>query len=69
MFRNKAMQKNIGKTDKTIRIIVGLVIIAVGLYFQSWWGAIGLVPLGTALINWCPPYALFGINTGKTDRA
>ncbi len=63
------MQKNIGKTDKTIRIIVGLAIIAIGLYFQSWWGAIGLVPLGTALINWCPPYALFGINTGKTDRA
>ncbi len=63
------MQKNIGKTDKIIRIIVGLVIIAIGLYFQSWWGAIGLVPLGTALINWCPPYALFGINTGKADRA
>jgi hypothetical protein len=63
------MQKNIGKTDKTIRIIVGLVIIAIGLYFQSWWGAIGLVPLGTALINWCLPYALLGINTSNTDKA
>lgn len=63
------MQKNIGKTDKTIRIIVGLVIIVIGLYFQSWWGAIGLIPLGTALINWCPPYALLGISTSKTDKA
>jgi len=62
------MQKNVGKTDKTIRIIVGLAIIAAGVYFQSWWGAIGLLPLGTALINWCPPYALLGINTGKTDN-
>lgn len=62
------MQKNIGKTDKTIRIIVGLVIIAMGLYFQSWWGAAGLVPLATALINWCPPYALLGINTGKSEK-
>lgn len=63
------MQKNVGKTDKTVRIIAGLAIIAAGLYFQNWWGAIGLVPLGTALINWCPPYALLGINTGKTKDA
>lgn len=62
------MQKNIGKTDKTIRIIAGLVIIAIGWYYQSWWGAVGLVPIGTALINWCPPYALLGINTRKGNE-
>lgn len=63
------MQKNVGKTDKTIRIIAGLAIIAAGLYYQNWWGAVGLMPLGTALINWCPPYALLGINTCKTKDA
>jgi type IV secretory pathway TrbD component len=63
------MRKNIGKTDRTIRIIAGLIIIALGLYFQSWWGAIGVLPIGTALINWCPPYALLGIDTSKSDQA
>ncbi len=60
------MQKNVGKTDKNLRIIAGLAAIGVGAYFQSWWGAIGLVFIATALISWCPPYALLGINTCKT---
>jgi hypothetical protein len=29
----------------------------------GWWGAIGLVPIATALIGWCPAYRLLGINT------
>jgi hypothetical protein len=57
------MQKNVGGADKTIRIVLGLAIIAAGVYFQSWWGAIGIVPLTTALLGWCPPYSLLGINT------
>lgn len=61
------MQKNIGKVDKIIRIVVGLAVIAAGVFFQSWWGAIGLVFVGTALVGWCPPYALLGINTCKTQ--
>ncbi|NOY72702.1 MAG: DUF2892 domain-containing protein [Gammaproteobacteria bacterium] len=60
------MQKNVGKTDKNLRIVAGLAAIGVGAYFQSWWGAIGLVFIATALISWCPPYALLGINTCKT---
>jgi hypothetical protein len=32
------MKCNVGKTDKTIRIIIGAAIIALGVYFQSWWG-------------------------------
>lgn len=62
------MEKNVGGADKTIRIIVGLVIIALGVFYQSWWGALGLLPLATALLGWCPPYALLGINTGKTRK-
>lgn len=57
------MTKNVGGIDKTIRIIIGLAIIAAGVFYQSYWGAIGLVPLLTALIGWCPPYAIFGINS------
>lgn len=59
------MTKNIGRTDRVIRIITGLAVVGAGIYFQSWWGAIGLVFIGTALIRWCPPYALFGISTCK----
>ncbi|MFO7603751.1 MAG: DUF2892 domain-containing protein [Gammaproteobacteria bacterium] len=62
------MEKNVGGADKTIRIIVGLVIIALGVFYQSWWGALGLLPLATALLGWCPPYALLGINTCKTRK-
>ena len=51
------MKKNMGKTDKTIRLILGVVIIALGIYFKSWWGLVGLVPLLTALVSFCPLYA------------
>ncbi|MFW2440362.1 MAG: YgaP-like transmembrane domain, partial [Arenicellales bacterium] len=37
------MKKNVGGIDKKIRIIAGVAAIAAGLYFQSWWGAIGVV--------------------------
>lgn len=57
------MTKNIGGLDKIIRIIVGLAVIAAGVFYESYWGAVGLVPLGTALIGWCPPYAIFGISS------
>ena len=58
------MTKNVGGIDRTLRIVAGLALIAaaatgtVGL-----WGYIGLVPLATGLMGWCPPYAMFGFNT------
>lgn len=60
------MQRNVGSADRILRIIAGLGIIAAGMYFGSWWGAIGGVPLLTGLIGWCPPYAMFGISTCRT---
>jgi len=59
------MQCNVGKTDRMVRLVAGVVIIAAGFYYQSWWGAIGIMPLVTGTLRWCPPYSLFGINTGK----
>jgi hypothetical protein len=53
-----------GSGDRVFRGIVGILALAAGLYFQSWWGLIGLIPLGTALVGWCPAYVPFGINTG-----
>lgn len=57
------MKHNMGTTDRNIRLVVGIAAIAAGVYFQSWWGAIGLVLIGTALMRFCPPYALLGINS------
>lgn len=59
------MKSNTGKTDRIIRALIGLIVIAVGVYLKSWWGAIGLVPLFTAAIGWCGLYTLFGISTCK----
>ena len=60
------MKKNIGATERVIRTVVGLAIIGAGWFYQSWWGAVGLVPLVTAAIGWCPPYAMLGISTCST---
>jgi hypothetical protein len=59
------MKCNVGKGDRISRIIVGLVIIALGIIFKSWLGIIGIFPLGTALIGWCPMYAPLKKSTKK----
>jgi hypothetical protein len=59
------MQANIGSADRIVRIILGVLIIGAGFYYQSWWGAVGLVPLLTAVIRWCPAYLPFGISSIK----
>ncbi len=57
------MKVNEGKLDRTVRIVLGLVIIGLGFYYQSWWGAVGLLPLLTGLSGFCALYTLLGINT------
>ncbi len=59
------MKQNIGSTDKIIRIIIGIVIAALGYYFKSWWGLVALLPLLTAFISFCPIYPIFSISTKK----
>ncbi len=58
-----------GQTDRKIRGVIGVVIILVGIISQSWWGAVGLVPLLTSLTGFCPLYILLKISTcEKTGR-
>lgn len=57
------MKNNIGSVDKIFRIILGLAIIILGFVFQSWWGVIGLVPMVTAFLGFCPAYSLLGVST------
>ena len=60
------MKVNVGTVDRGVRLVMGAAIIAAGIYFQSWWGAIGVVPLVTAAVRWCPAYLPFGIRTCAT---
>ncbi len=61
------MKCNVGKTEQVIRISTGAIIVLAGLYFRNWWGLIGLVPIITGAIRYCPANALLGINTCKAD--
>lgn len=56
---------NLGVLDRVIRVVAGLVALGLGVAFGSWWGLVGLVPLGTGLFGFCPLYRLFGASTGR----
>jgi hypothetical protein len=59
------MKKNMGILDRRIRIVLGLLIVAAGIYFKTWWGLLGVVFLATSLVSWCPLYLPFGLSTRK----
>ena len=61
------MTTNVGTIDRALRIVVGLALIALAFTGTiGVWGYIGVVPLATALLGWCPAYSLLGIKTCKT---
>lgn len=63
------MKANVGGIDKVLRIVIGLVLIGLAAtQVIGWWGFIGLVPLLTAFISFCPLYQLFGINTCSVKK-
>lgn len=57
------MKKNVGFVDSVIRIILAGVVFALGIAYHNWWGLLGLLPLITALVSFCPLYSLLGIST------
>lgn len=63
------MKTNMGNIDRILRGILGVVIIAVGFYYNSWWGAVGLIFLVTALSSWCPLYVPFKFSTRKARQS
>jgi sulfite exporter TauE/SafE len=66
------MPLNVGSTDKLLRIVVGVVLLALVFILDAparWWGLVGLVPLLTGLFNFCPLYAMLGISTASIDKS
>ena len=60
------MKVNVGTLDRTLRIVAGLVLIALAATGTvGAWGYIGLVPLATGTFRFCPLYPLLGMNTCK----
>jgi len=60
------MKSNIGTLDRTLRIIVGLILIGLSLAgVIGVWGWIGLLPIATGVFRFCPAYRLLGINSCK----
>jgi hypothetical protein len=58
------MKTNEGSIDRALRVIAGLVLIALTLTgVIGVWGWIGVVPILTGLLGWCPAYTLLGVNT------
>ncbi len=58
---------NVGRPDRIVRIVVGISLIALAAtHTIGVWGYIGVVPLLTGAIGWCPAYLPFGIKTCKT---
>lgn len=64
------MIKNVGGLDRAFRIVFGLAVIGLGVFYRSWWGALGLIPLLTGVLRFCPVYLPYGTSTfvKKADR-
>ncbi|MGB8366009.1 MAG: DUF2892 domain-containing protein [Rhizomicrobium sp.] len=63
------MPKNVGTVDRILRIVVGLALIAATVIGKlPVWGWIGVAPLITGVVGWCPAYLPFGIKTCKTPK-
>ena len=66
------MNVNVGNTDRIVRIVAGLALLSLVFLLDGgarWLGLIGIVPLATGLMRWCPAYTLFGMDTCGAKNA
>lgn len=61
------MKPNVGGIDRIARVVLGVVLIGLAATGTiGVWGWLGVVPLATAALGWCPPYAIFDWSTCAT---
>jgi hypothetical protein len=65
----KFMKPNIGNIDRVIRVLLGIGLLSLLFILEGnarWWGLVGILPLATAFLRWCPAYVPFGIDSGAS---
>ena len=65
------MKVNVGSVDRVIRVIVGLALLSLVFLLNGeirWIGLIGVIPLLTAVVSFCPLYTVLGINSGSLQN-
>lgn len=63
-----SFQCNVGGVDRMVRIVLGVLIIAFGVYQGSLWGLLGVVVLLTGVFKWCGLYSILGVSTCKVEN-
>lgn len=62
------MKKNIHSVERVVRVVVGLVLVSLAFVGPAnLWFLLGIIPLATGLMGWCPPYAMCGISTCRLN--
>jgi hypothetical protein len=65
--KERLMKSNVGGIDRIVRIVLGVALVGLAATGTvGVWGWLGVVPLATGLIGWCPPYAMLGFSTCST---
>jgi hypothetical protein len=59
------MQCNLGKTDRIVRAVAGVLIAGAGIHYRSWWGILGLLMIATAAMGFCAAYLPFRLSTRR----
>ena len=62
------MKSNVGGIDRTLRIVVGLGLVAWAIMGGPVWAWIGVLPIATGTLGWCPAYLPFGLSTCSTKK-
>ncbi len=58
------MKKNIHSIERAVRLVAGAIIASMAFWGPTnMWFLLGLIPMATGIMGWCPPYAMLGINT------
>jgi hypothetical protein len=61
------LKKNVGYTDSIIRVLIGTFMIAAGLWFDSWWGFLGIIPIISGGVSFCPVYRWMNYETTRPN--
>jgi len=63
------MKPNIGNVERVVRIVVGIAVLSLAFVGPATpWAYVGILPLLSGLVGWCPPYALLGISTVRSAK-